>query len=311
MLARALLVVAAIAAVPSIADACSPAIDASVVGRPRFSPEDAARIDGEDIDVDCDDRECTVTATYRITVAAPTQVTAHGKRTLEIAMWTDGGGPLATAIVTPRTRTLRIVTRVTPWAYADPCFRDGVVARHPWWSSAPASTHRVLAIETAARPRVHHPQAWSLATLQHGEADAPRTTLWFALPPPWFTHGGPVALAGIASGPGGRARLRGGWEIATRRWIVLGLMADTDVSSVVTLAATAEPTSRAWVLPISLSAGGGPLVQVAPDVRPGARGQLGLALGFVRVVLSTDVLVPVREAESWDLSVALVGGVSL
>jgi hypothetical protein len=125
-------------------------------------------------------------------------------------------------------------------------------------------------------------------------------------------HGGPFVAAGLMGGHGGLPRLRAGWEIAAPRWLVLALAADTDLSRGVTLAVTAESITRAWIGTMGTSTvGGGPIVAVAPDVRPGGRAQLSFGAGRARLVVSADVLAPVAAGQSIALSAGALVGFSL
>ncbi len=282
------------------------------VARPAFEPAGAARIESEEVDVDCGPASCEVVTTYRIAADAEARVTVGGFRTRHVAIEVDGA---AAAIVRAGARELRVTTIVELWAYVDWCFREGIVARHPYLASEPPSAERVLVIETAARPRVRHPSGWSLELDQRGPewdrvGKQPSARLWFRLPGLRAVHGGPFALAGIASGPGSLLRLRAGWEIAAPPWLVLALAADTDASSLATIAVTADATSRVSMLPLSLSIGGGPIVAVAPELRPGGRGQVSVALGPARLVVSVDVLAP-SGRQPTATSVALLAGGSL
>lgn len=122
-------------------------------------------------------------------------------------------------------------------------------------------------------------------------------------------HGGPLLLAGVASGDGRALRVRGGWEVAAPAWLVLSAAVDMDLSSLATLAATAEATTQAWVLPLSFGAGLGPIVQVEPEVLAGGRAQVSAALGPARAVLSLDALGSADDGLS--LSVAVLAGLSI
>ncbi len=296
------------------AEACSPMFDPGLLARPVFEPADAARIESETIDVDCGATDCRVSATYRIVADREARVTVDGHRVRDLALAVDGA---AGSLVPAGARELRVAATVEMWVYGDPCYMDGIIARHPWFAPRPPRTQRVLTIETEARPEVHHPSAWRLEIRQgrayqrrFGERTIAR--LWFQLPQPRMLHGGPFALAGIAGGAGGALRLRAGWEIAAPRWLILAVAADTDASSSATLAATAEATSRAWIgFPSTSSAGGGVIVAVAPEIRPGVRGQLSIAAGRVRLVVSGDVLAPVASGQSLAASVGVLAGVSL
>lgn len=306
---RAALIIALLLASHRLSDACQPVFDPSVVARPLSDPADAVTISSEQVDVDCDDRACTVEAHYAITVGAPARVTATGKRTSETTLGTARAAPASAIEVAPGDTELTMRTRVELWSYIDDCFRDGVVARHPWLGSGTRREQRVVRIATTAVPRVHHPASWHVVVDRRpAERDEPAATwLWFAGPPRRFVHGGLVALIGVASGEGRLVRFRGGWEAAIG-WpsLVFAITADSDAAAAWNVALTAETTSRAWILPLSLGAGGGAVL--AGGTRPGGRAQVSIAVGPVRLLLSTDVLAP-SGASGVDAAVAaLVGG---
>lgn len=306
----------------SPADACIPAFTRAIVGAPEFEPRDAVTITNESVAVTCDERfACTITSTFDMAVSAPARVTVTGYETPQLGVRV-GGSPLAVAADTiddfgarrasvelaPSDRTLTVHARAQLPEYIDGCFTDGVIARHPYLASKPAGHERVLQIDTTATPEIHHPSSWDLVvdTRAATKRDPATTRLWFDVPRRLVSHGGPLLMIGAASGPGSTFRLRGAWEAAAfRSWLVLAIAGDTDFADVWNVALTAEPTSRAWVLPLSFGLGGG--VVLGHGERVGGRGQLSVALGAVRTMVSVDVLAPNGDAGTDVTVVGLVG----
>lgn len=318
------------------AAACSPVFEPSIVGRPAFEPADAARVVSEDVEVDCGTETCRVIATYRIDSTAEARMTLPGRRVLSLALQIDGvvrstallpptppanafeRDMVTTAATVPAgSRVLQIAMTVELWPYETPCYLDGIRARHPRFSSRPPPSQRVLHLETGARPYVRYPDGWSLELYQLPQyvveaGQRPYARLTFQLPRQRLLHGGPFVAAGLMGGAGGLPRLRAGWEIAAPRWLILALAADTDLSRGATLAVTAEATSRAWIGTMGTSSvGGGPIVAVSPDVRPGGRAQLSFGAGRARLVISADVLAPVAAGQSIAISAGGLIGFSL
>jgi hypothetical protein len=291
----AIVIIAALCARATTARACELVFAPEVATRPVDVTEP------ESVDVACDHATCTVTRSY------PSRGTIASRDSRPASSSAEGGA-------------VTIVQRVALWDLYDSCFRDGVSARHPWLGGGPAPTQRVIVVETAAAPRVQFPPEWQLETTREGNPNSTalggsvrreqvpardRVTLWFQLPPRHFVHGGPFALAGLSSGPGDLLRLRGGWEAAIGRpWLVFALAGDTDAESRWSAAATAELVSRAWVLPLAFSAGGGVVVAGKATPRTGARVQIGASLWAARATVSCDVV-------GQDVAVAVLAGASL
>lgn len=319
------------------AAACSPVYEPGIFGKPAFEPADAARVVSEDVEVDCGPVNCRVIATYRLEAAAEARLTFTGRRVLNLAIEIDGAAA-ATELVPPTAeprrafdrdqettaatvpadaRTLRVSATIELWPYEPPCYLDGIRARHPRddWRWPPSQ--RILHLFIGVRPRVRFPDGWSLELYQlppYVERDGhrPYVRLTFQLPRQRLLHGGPFVAAGLMGGDGGLLRLRAGWEIAAPRWLVLALAADTDFSRGATLAVTAESMSRAWIGTMGTSsAGGGLIVAVSPDVRPGGRAQLSFGAGRGRLVISADVLAPVAAGQSFAISAGALVGFSL
>jgi hypothetical protein len=296
--------------VPRPADACIPAFDRAIVGAPAFEPADAVAMTSEDVEVKCDeDFTCTVVSSFRVTVTGSARATVSGTHASDLSLAVGDRAPGPAAELGPADTRLVLTARVRLPAYIDGCFRDGVIARHPYVGSAPAADARVLQLDTTASPRVRHPPRWDLVVDARAATrrDPPTTRLWFRVPGRRITHGGPFALVGAASGDGRTLRVRGGWEAAVGLpWLVFAVAGDTDAGDAWRVALTAEPTTRAWLLPISLGAGGG--VVFANGTRVGGRGQLSIALGPARVAVSADV-VAAAGGSGVDVSVAaLIGG---
>jgi hypothetical protein len=285
-------------------DACIPVFTRAIVGAPAFEPAGAVAITGEDVDVSCDEHyACMVTSTFRITVTQPARasVKAYEATELTLAASTRSAPAKrpadrydATTValdLAPTDTRLVQQARVEMPEYIDGCFTDGVIARHKYLASAPASNQHILQIDTSATPRLHAPASWDLvvdvrAPTRH---DVATTRLWFDVPAHRVTHGGALAMLGAASGDGRTFHVRGGWEAAIgRRWLVFGLTGETDFASAWNVALTVEPTSSAWILPVTFGAGAG--VVVASGARVGGRGQLSIALGPVRTMVSVDVV---------------------
>jgi hypothetical protein len=289
-------VVAAIACGAREAAACSPVFEPSFVARPVFEPAVAVQIAGETVDVTCDERACEVTAVYRIDAHAPATATVFATRRRAQTIIVDGndGGSIPAGA-----RELRVVTTVELWPFGSPCYLDGVLLRHRRFGSAPPRSQRIIAIETVAVPEVRrHPASWRLRIDQSrdhvrgaGWNERYTARLWFDLPEPRALHGGPLFLAGIASGTGNTLRLRGGWEVAAPRWVLLGLAVDTDVARIVSVAVTAQPATTAWVGTMtSWSAGGGVVARYEEGghAEVGARGEIGASMQAARLAFSLD-----------------------
>jgi len=300
-----LIVVIAILGFARPSEACYPAFDHAFIEAPVFEPADGATITGESIDVECErNYTCTVVDTLDVTVTKATRVVVTGMHMLGTELSRDGEAARDTLELQPADTRFSVRARVELPEFIDACLTDGVIARHPYLSSAPAGNQRALQIESAVIPHVKWPAGWSHDVVSlPATRTAPASTIsWFTVPGRLVTHGGPFALIGVASGPGHPLRVRGGWEAAIGRpWLVLGLAADTDFADSWSVALTAEPTTRAWVLPLSLGAGGG--VVLASGGHVGGRGQLSVALGAVRVGGTLDMIA------GGDLSIAgWIGG---
>jgi hypothetical protein len=260
----------------SPARACEPLFDPPVVLRPEL----AAAITKETVAVTCTETDCVVTATYEL-----------------------AGAP-----------ELRTVARETPSSFSDVCFVDGITARHPWLGGRAAPTQHAIIVETATTPHVEWPRGWELVATHDEDPDRhiPRTTFLFSSPPEHFVHGGPVLLAGVASGAGETFRMRGSWEAAVGRpWLVFAGTAGSDGASMWDVALTAEATSRASLVPMTFGAGGGAVMTFGSGRHAGGRAQVSAALGPGRIVLSTDVTLPTSGPRSAAVSVALLGGFSI
>jgi hypothetical protein len=125
-----------------------------------------------------------------------------------------------------------------------------------------------------------------------------------------IVHGGPLVMAGVSSGAGAALRLRGGWEVAGPASMMYSLAVDTDASSLLLVAAMADVTTRAGIIPVSFSIGAGGIAVLAPDGRLGGRAQVSGALGPGRLVLSVDAIWS-GDAGDLDLAVAGLAGVSM
>ncbi|HEY5922513.1 MAG TPA: hypothetical protein VIV11_12615 [Kofleriaceae bacterium] len=302
---RVALAVAIVLGTPRIADACYPMFTRAIVGTPQLEPAGAVTITSEDVAVTCDGAEtCTVTSTFGLAVTQSARATVRGAFASELALTAGSRAPVAasppsyagawqlvTIELTPADNQLVINARVALPDYRDDCFTDGVIARHPYLASAPKGNQRILQIDTTSRPRIDKPSGWDMVvdTRDATETEPAATRLWFTMPGLSVTHGGPFVLLGLASADGRTFRARVGWEAAIGKpWLVFALAGETDFADAWNVALTAEPMSRAWVLPLSFGAGGG--VVLADGSRVGGRGQLSIALGLVRVMLSVDVI---------------------
>jgi hypothetical protein len=307
------------------AAACDPAFTRAVVGRPAFEPADAVTIGGESVDVQCSEHgDCTVTWTLSVAAAKAANATVTGYLVQELALAADGrpqaratmpspdstDRPTASLAVTPTDTRLVVTARAALPEYIDRCFTAGVIARHPLLASMPKGDRRVLQIDTTAAPRVKHPGSWDLVvdTRDATKYSPAGTTFWFDVHDRLVTHGGPFLLVGGVGGEGGGFHARGGWEASVGpSWLVFALAGETDFADAWNVALTAEPMTRAWVqLPLSFGAGGG--VVLASDSRVGGRGQLSIAFGAIRVMLSIDILAP-SDGSGADASAgAWIGG---
>jgi hypothetical protein len=295
----------------SPASACQPAVDPGRVGRPALDPPEAGRVEPGTLVLDCDWKGCAYTATYPVELRAAARVSLATRHADELTITVDGAA-IADS-VGPGRHEVAIRARL-PLAEVGECFRPGILARHPWLGAGRPPSIAIVLLEPGAeeRPRVRRPVSWNVwlgrpqfSSMREGEEGYREVRM--DLPGSRLLHGGPLLLAGIASGDGRSLRVRAGWEIAAPPSLVLSAAVDSDLSSLTTLAATAEAVSQAWVLPISMSAGFGPIVRLAPDARPGGRALVSAAVGPARVVLSTDAIWSDEEL-AW--SVAILGGLS-
>lgn len=307
-LVRIVIAIGVLACAARPADACYPAFNRAIVGAPVFEPAGDVTVTKETVDVHCTETfTCEVDSTFDIVVAQPARATVTAYHASSLSLRIPGRTTIAnpadpasvTAELAPTTTQLVVHAIVDVVPFVDGCFTDGVIARHPYLASSRTSNEHVLQIDTRATPHVIAPSSWTMLV---DKRDDKTTRLWFEAPERRFTHGGPLLVIGAHSGEGRTFRMRGGWEAAIGApWLVVGLTGETDFANTWNVALTAEPTTRAWVLPLSLGAGAG--VVLANDRRIGGRAQLSIALGPARFILSLDAI------RGGDLGVAaLIGG---
>jgi hypothetical protein len=324
-LAIAITVIAAVIAGERRADACISVFDRGIIRAPAFEPADAVAIMSEDVAVECDEGyTCIVTSTFGVAVGKPARATATAYRAIELTLTASARTASPTLVgsadqalleqrldtrieLSPADTQLVLRARVAVPEYVDHCFTGGVIARHLFMSSRRAGHQRVLQIDTTATPRAKHPASWSLEVDKRPawKQDPATVRLWFDVGHRLFTLGGPFLMIGAAAAPGDTFRARAGWEVAIARpWLVFALAGETDFADAWNVALTLEPTSSAWVLPLSFGLGGGVVLVSGGHV--GSRVQLSIALGAARVVLSVDTIV---ADGSSDLTAAGLVGV--
>ncbi len=319
---RIAVAIGAVLCAPAPAGACIPVFTRSIVGAPVFEPGDAVSVTSEAVDVACDEHyRCTVTSTFAIAVNAPARASVTGHDTFELGLrvgnsplavagdaFDDVGGKRASVELAVGDTALTIHARAELPGYEDGCSTDGVIVRHPYFGGAAKPTAYVLEIETSAPPHLRVPASLSLE-VDARSVSKPATRIWFDAPARWFTHGGPIVMNGSRSGEGESFRARGGWEAAIGApSLVASLVGETDFGDAWNVALIAEPTTSASMLPLTLGAGAG--IVLAEGMRVGARGQLSIALGAVRTMLSADVVKP-RDGDGSYLTIAGLVGVSL
>lgn len=123
---------------------------------------------------------------------------------------------------------------------------------------------------------------------------------------PPFTNGGP--LLGLGGGSGFLVRF--GYDVARKPWFLCQLAVDTNLRDRVVVAPALVLAAPALLFLPSVGAGFGLPVQLAPEVRVGARLQLDLMLYAVGFVASVD-LFPASGAQAGKAQVALLGQLGL
>jgi len=107
---------------------------------------------------------------------------------------------------------------------------------------------------------------------------------------------GPVIGAGLwVRGKDKRPWLRGGWEVASIRFMVHTLSLESDLRRIVVVPTT-EVGTGGWFLVPSFSAGLGVPLRISPEVRPGVRVFGGINFPIVSIVGGYDVFPAMRGA---------------
>jgi hypothetical protein len=101
--------------------------------------------------------------------------------------------------------------------------------------------------------------------------------------------GGPFAGVGTITGSDAALRVRGGWEMAPRPWLIGALVAESDLRRRWIAAATIEAASPAVAFIPSLSLGVGVPFQFAPTARAGMRFMSTAHLPYAGVAFTFDV----------------------
>ncbi len=282
---------------PRPADACIPVFTRAIVEPLRFEPPAGATVVSEVFDVVCDARACTVHGKLQLRVSTRTEV--HVASTDALALTIDGVARSSRWLEPSDAATpLDVVIQLPLPVYrADACEPPGITARHPWLAAAPAGTARVLELPTVRTRTVTHPARWSLHVdartddRWYGRQPRALTRLWFRPSTRRLSHGGPMLLAG-AGGQADGWHLRPGYELQVLwPWMVAAVTADTDLASIHNAALTLEAVTPAgYFLPFTASVGAGAIVSTRRDPELGARLQLGIGVGLVRVALGLDLL---------------------